>query len=117
MLTKPDPTQNPYHILDIASNVDAAAIKRAYFIQVREHPPERDPQQFKKIRAAYEKINTPEKRIETDMLLFDDWTGPEISATLPLEPGLSRKDIITAARMETDLGRTKWRDDVREITL
>lgn len=117
MLTKPDPLSNPYQILGIAADADEAAIKKAYFTKVREHPPEREPVQFKKIRAAYDKVNALEKRLDTNMLLLQDWAEPEFSATLSLEPKITRADIIAAARAETDLGRTNWREDMREVTL
>ena len=63
LLTVPD----PYAELGLAETATEADIKQAYFAQVRAHPPETDSQGFKRIRAAYERLRTPEKRLETDM--------------------------------------------------
>ena len=45
-------------------------IKQAYFSLIKEHSPEKKPESFKKIRAAYEQVRTSKKREETDFLLF-----------------------------------------------
>ncbi|MBI3950967.1 MAG: DnaJ domain-containing protein [Acidobacteria bacterium] len=65
-------TQNPYKVLGIERGATEAEIKRAYFTLVREHPPERDPEGFKRIRAAYEKLRSERERAETDLFLIDD---------------------------------------------
>ena len=48
--------------LGLTKDADASAIKRAYFRLVREHSPEKDPEQFRVIREAYEVLQqTPEE--------------------------------------------------------
>ncbi len=64
------PLRDPYAVLGIDRRADAAAIKRAYFQLVRDHPPEREPEKFKEIRAAYELIQSPERRARTDLFLL-----------------------------------------------
>lgn len=49
-----------YEILGIDENADEKAIKRAYFKLIRTHSPEKDPERFQEIRAAYERL-TEEK--------------------------------------------------------
>lgn len=44
-----------YEILGIDENADEKAIKRAYFKLIRTHSPEKDPERFQEIRAAYER--------------------------------------------------------------
>jgi len=44
--------ESPYAILGVERTATEAEIKRAYFARVREHPPERDPEGFKRVRAA-----------------------------------------------------------------
>lgn len=71
-------TQDPYKVLGIERQATEAEIKRAYFTLVRQHPPERDPEGFKRIRAAYEKLRSERERAETDLFLIDDrQTDPE----------------------------------------
>jgi len=66
------PTENPYRVLGVERSATVAEIKRAYFALVREHPPERDPEGFKRVRAAYEKLRAAGERAETDLFLVDD---------------------------------------------
>jgi curved DNA-binding protein CbpA len=108
---------DPYTILGIAPSAAAEEIKTAYFTQVRAHPPERDPVVFKQIRAAYELLKTPEKRLETDMLRIEAWPEPTLQAPAPVESKLDAGDVIRAARACSDLARNDWREDFREVKL
>ncbi|MEW6208802.1 MAG: DnaJ domain-containing protein [Acidobacteriota bacterium] len=65
-------TDDPYKTLGVESNATEAEIKQAYFALVRAHPPESDPQGFKRIRAAYEKLRSRGERAETDLFRVDD---------------------------------------------
>ncbi|MCI0485666.1 MAG: DnaJ domain-containing protein [Blastocatellia bacterium] len=64
--------ESPYKVLGVERNATEADIKQAYFKLVREHPPERDPEGFKRIRAAYEKLRADRERAETDLFLIED---------------------------------------------
>lgn len=72
-MAKPDASQapavgDPYAVLGVPPTATDAEIKQAYFTQVRAHPPESDPQAFKLVRAAYDRLRSTEKRLDTDML-------------------------------------------------
>lgn len=54
-----------YHILGLEPGASQAEIKKAYFRMVRQHSPESDPEQFQKIREAYEQLKR-EKMLRTD---------------------------------------------------
>lgn len=54
---------NPFAVLGVAETADDDAIKKAYLHQVREHPPERNPERFQVIRAAFETIKTRPDRL------------------------------------------------------
>jgi len=111
-------SSDPYEVLGVSCNASAAEIKQAYFALVREHPPERDPQTFKRIRAAYERLRAPAQRMDTDMLRVQPWPEPAIPAAPALPPmQLAREDIIQAARAFSDLARTDFRADFREVKL
>lgn len=45
-----------YEILGIGEDADEKTIKRAYFKLIREYSPEKDPERFQEIRAAYERL-------------------------------------------------------------
>jgi curved DNA-binding protein CbpA len=110
-------TTDPYGTLGLTPAAMPEEIKKAYFSLVRLHPPERDAEAFKKIRAAYEQLNTPEKRLEAIMMRIEVWSGWEDESVSPPALHLETNDVILAARALSDLGRTDWREDCREIKL
>lgn len=96
------PDDNPYKVLGVDRNAAEAEIKQAYFKLVREHSPERDPEGFKRIRAAYEKLRAGGDRANTDLFLIED-DGARFDATaiqksqtpLPvLSPEIIRRDWL-----------------------
>jgi curved DNA-binding protein CbpA len=56
--------KTPFDLLEIAENATDEAIKKAYLQKVRQYPPERAPEQFQAIRAAFEAIKTQEQRLK-----------------------------------------------------
>ncbi len=106
---------DPYVVLGLAPSASQEEIKQAYFVQVRAHPPEREPEAFKQVRAAYDQLKAPEKRLETDMLRFQTWAEPALSTPKAIELGLNPSDVIRAARACSDLARNDWREDFREV--
>jgi hypothetical protein len=57
-----------YETLGVAKTAGDAEIKRAYFALVRKHQPDRFPEEFKEIRAAYETLSDSRKRAEYDAI-------------------------------------------------
>ena len=55
-----------YEILRIDKSADNRQIKRAYYDMVKQYPPERFPEEFKEIRAAYDVLSVKDKRAEYD---------------------------------------------------
>ncbi|CAK0754890.1 Heat shock protein DnaJ domain protein [Gammaproteobacteria bacterium] len=53
----------PFETLGVPEDADDTAIKKAYLARVREFPPEREPEHFQVIRAAYETLRGPRERI------------------------------------------------------
>lgn len=115
---------DPYAVLGLSPAATLDEIKTAYFALVRAHPPERDPEAFKRIRAAYEQLRDPDRRLETDMLQLQAWPEPsregifedaqaDLARNVSLDPG----DVIRAARAASDLGRHDFREDYREVNL
>jgi curved DNA-binding protein CbpA len=66
-----------YARLGVVRTASTDDIKRAYRALVRQYPPERAPEAFKRIREAYETIGSPESRAE-----YDRGPGAEIVALL-----------------------------------
>jgi len=57
---------NWYKILGVRSNATPKSIKTAYIAKVKEFPPEQHPEEFQRIRAAYDVLRDPVKRAEYD---------------------------------------------------
>lgn len=109
---------DPYVTLGLERGASAADIKQAYFTLVRTHPPEREPDMFKRIRAAYERLRDPEHRLETDMLLLDSWPAPSQKRRVPrLDLTLHTEDVIDVARALSDLERKDWREHFAKVKL
>ena len=60
---------DPYFVLDLPHDADEAAVRQKYLELVRRYPPEREPAKAAEIRAAYDLLRDPVKRLEHQ--LFD----------------------------------------------
>jgi tetratricopeptide (TPR) repeat protein len=69
--------ENLYERLDLPSDASEGDIKRAFFSAVREFPPEKDAENYKLIRAAYDTLINSQSRQEYDAR---DQYGPEVIA-------------------------------------
>jgi len=111
-----EPYTDPYEVLGIPRAASAAAVKQAYFALVRVHPPEREPEVFKAIRAAYERLRDPSTRLEADMLLLERWPEPARQRRAPkLDLSVQPADVISAARALSDLERSDWREHYGKV--
>ena len=63
---------NPFDILNLPETAGDEAILAAYLKQVSDCPPDKDPKQFEKIRAAYEMIQDERKRIQYELFHCDE---------------------------------------------
>jgi curved DNA-binding protein CbpA len=59
---------DPYAVLGVSPEADDAAIRRRYLELVRQFPPERAPDRFAEIRAAFDEVRDPLRRIERRLL-------------------------------------------------
>src|SRR4051812_32568459 len=71
-------------ILGAAAAATEQEIRAAYLQKVRQHPPDRDPEQFEQIREAYDLLRDPKRRTEL-LLVGPDPTTPltELLRDLP----------------------------------
>jgi curved DNA-binding protein CbpA len=110
--------ENPYAVLGLSRTASAEEIKQTYFGLVRQHPPEREPEAFKRIRAAYDRLRLPEQRVEADMRLLEAWPKPARAKRVP-RPDLAIRpeDVLTLLKADSELGRVDPRADFREVHL
>lgn len=57
-------TADAFAVLRCDPTLDEATIKRAYYAELRNHPPHQDPDGFRRLREAYEALLDPQKRAE-----------------------------------------------------
>jgi curved DNA-binding protein CbpA len=81
---------NPFAVLGVAETAADDAIKKAYLQRVREYPPERNPERFQAIRAAYEAVKTRRDRLRHRLFQQEppDLAGLVAAA---LQPGPRRR--------------------------
>lgn len=111
-------TTNPFAVLGVDASTSPEAIRKAYFALVRAHPPERDPERFKQIRAAYEQLRDPEQHLEATMLQLRRWhpTGKRMQVP-SLDTAIHHADVFTAAAAHAGLYRTDWREHHQKVEL
>jgi len=68
-------TEAPHLVLGVSNRASPEAIRAAYLEKVAEHPPDRDPAMFEKVRDAYETLSDPKRRREL-LLTSEDPSEP-----------------------------------------
>lgn len=58
-----------WQVLGLSSDADEKAVRKRYLELVRQHSPERSPQRFSEIQAAYDELRDPARRLRRQ--LFD----------------------------------------------
>jgi len=71
---------NPYSVLNVAFDDGDEVIRQRYLEVVRRSPPDRCPEDFQRVRDAYERIKDEKSRLE--FLLFDAGQGETIDELL-----------------------------------
>jgi curved DNA-binding protein CbpA len=88
---------DPYRMLGIERSATEAEIKRAYFQLVRQFPPEKAPEKFQEIRAAYEKLRTAESKAQVDLFLIQPPPEPPKRRRASYDLDVHREDLLTLA--------------------
>ena len=90
-----------------ATECDPAAIKRAYRTAIVAHPPDTDPDAFRRVRDAYELLKDPWSRAGE---LLDSplphVPAPVASASTATKPGATAVALLRLAVMNADV--TSW---------
>ena len=69
---------NANEILGVPANASDEDIRAAYLSKVKEFPPDRSPEEFERIRDAYDSLRDPRQRAKA-MLLSTDFDAPLVS--------------------------------------
>ena len=63
--------EDPREILGVSPDAGDERIRDAYLQKVKEHPPDREPAEFERIRDAYEALRDPRRRARQVFLSAD----------------------------------------------
>jgi curved DNA-binding protein CbpA len=67
-----------HEILGVPANASDDEIRLAYLGKVKEFPPERSPEEFERIRDAYDTLRDPRRRAKA-MLTYTEFDAPLVS--------------------------------------
>jgi len=110
---------DPYRVLGIDPTAGPDEIRSTYLKLLRAHPPEKDPERFKTIRAAYEKLKDETQRIRTAVMHMDLSDAgdavpfPEVPSAPPLFEAGDLWEILLAAG---EFHNRDFREDLTDIT-
>ncbi len=93
---------DPYRLLGVADTAEDDAIRAAYLAAIRACPPERDPQRFERVRAAFETISSEPRRLAH--ALFDA-QAPSVQDVLDSLSAEWRPGCPSEASLLSVLGR------------
>jgi hypothetical protein len=69
---------DPNEILGVGHDAGEEELRAAYVRKLKEHPPDRSPEEFERIRDAYEVLRDPRRRMR-DRLVSVDPCAPLVS--------------------------------------
>lgn len=78
---------DPFAVLDVQETASDEEVRRAWFTRVKEVRPERDPEGFRALRAAYDQLRTADGRA---WAALDRWPVGEAAA------GVDPADVLMA---------------------
>jgi curved DNA-binding protein CbpA len=87
---------DPYEVLGLSSDADEVEIRRRYLELVRQFPPDQAPERFAAIRAAYDEVRDPARRLAA--LLFAPSSTDSIAAI-----AADVRGRLNAARLPLDI--------------
>lgn len=109
---------DPYAVLGLDSRATAEDVRQAYFRLVRLYTPEAHPEEFKRVRAAYEALRSPLRRAELALVAFDETVG-EVDLDLVARAGEGDFDaaaVLFAVELAaSDVAQTDFPQDVTAI--
>lgn len=104
---------DPHALLGISPGASDDEVRKAYIARVQEHPPERDPEGFKAVRSAYEKLRDAGARARQFLDSFEELAAsPEHLPSVAPIP-LSRRLILLADSDECEVLRSDFSEDLK----
>lgn len=114
---------DPFTVLGLPEAVDDAQVRARYLALVRDHSPERDPEGFAAIRAAYEAVRTRRDRLRLGLFAAQGMALARLkrAALTPADPaerasGPHRPDRKTVNAVLRE-GVDRWAESVLKDAL
>jgi len=79
---------DPWAVLDVPRDADDDRIRAAYLQKIKQFPPDRDAEEFQRVRDAYEELRDPRRRCRRLVLSADP--GAELTSLLDDQPEARR---------------------------
>lgn len=95
-----DRTNEPHDVLGLTPDASEADIRRRYLELVREFPPDRAPERFAAIHAAYEALRDPDRRLEAQLFFWETKTDSLEVLASDLRLRLRRVRLAAATILE-----------------
>ena len=93
---------NAHQILELKPDATAEEVRKAYLSLVRQYPPDRDPDKFRDIHAAYQMLNDP--MVQATALLTRNRDKPDLLAVIAaagkVRPRLSTLNLLALGNQE-----------------
>ncbi len=93
---------NAHQILEVKPDAPAEELRKAYLNLVRQHPPDRDPDKFRDIHAAYQMLNDPMAQATALLTLSRD--KPDLEAVIAqaekVRPRLATLNLLALGNQE-----------------
>ena len=68
--------KNPYEVLGVSEKASDQELRAAYIALLRRYPPDRAPDEFERIRDAYDELNDPDRRASAMLFSGRDIASP-----------------------------------------
>jgi hypothetical protein len=62
---------DPMEVLGVSPDAGEEEIRAAYVRKVKEHPPDRSPEEFERVRDAYDSLRDPRRRMRERLVAVD----------------------------------------------
>ncbi len=93
---------DPTEVLGVSSTATDDEIRAAYLLKIAEYPPDRSPEQFERVRDAYEALRDPRRRIRHRLFAADP--GASL-VSLFAEPARPRRFVGPAPWLDVLKGK------------
>lgn len=71
---------DPGKVLGVEADATDGQIRAAYLLKIREHPPDSSPEEFERIRDAYETMRDPRRRARNLLIVDPEAPFPSLIA-------------------------------------